>query len=84
MFRLCCILYKHLKELCLLELEAALLKELDPQLYAHLVTDSMESFTFCHRYRTSTSVYIFGTILYFNSLHMHMVVCVLITCCSSF
>uniref|UniRef100_A0A3B4Y7V7 Si:dkey-238d18.4 n=1 Tax=Seriola lalandi dorsalis TaxID=1841481 RepID=A0A3B4Y7V7_SERLL len=29
-------------------LEAALLKELDPQLYAHLVTDSMESFTFCH------------------------------------
>lgn len=35
--------------LCLLELEAALLKELDPQLYTHLVTDSMESFTFCHR-----------------------------------
>lgn len=33
-----------------LELEAALLKELDPQLYAHLVTDSMESFAFCHRY----------------------------------
>ncbi|XP_049903634.1 uncharacterized protein si:dkey-238d18.4 isoform X2 [Epinephelus moara] len=32
------------------ELEAALLKELDPQLYAHLVTDSMESFTFCHRW----------------------------------
>lgn len=33
-----------------LELEAALLKELDPQLYAHLVTDGMESFAFCHRY----------------------------------
>lgn len=32
------------------ELEAALLKELDPQLYAHLVTDGMESFAFCHRY----------------------------------
>uniref|UniRef100_A0A8D3CD05 Si:dkey-238d18.4 n=1 Tax=Scophthalmus maximus TaxID=52904 RepID=A0A8D3CD05_SCOMX len=33
-----------------IEVEAALLKELDPQLYAHLVTDSMESFTFCHRW----------------------------------
>ncbi|CAB1416817.1 unnamed protein product [Pleuronectes platessa] len=33
-----------------IELEAALLKELDPQLYTHLVTDSMESFTFCHRW----------------------------------
>ncbi|CAK6960439.1 TBC1 domain family member 15 [Scomber scombrus] len=33
-----------------IELEAALLKELDPQLHAHLVTDSMESFTFCHRW----------------------------------
>ncbi|XP_034731314.1 TBC1 domain family member 15 [Etheostoma cragini] len=33
-----------------IELEAALLKELDPQLYSHLVTDSMESFTFCHRW----------------------------------
>lgn len=33
-----------------LELEAALLKELDFELYAHLVTDSMESFAFCHRY----------------------------------
>ncbi|XP_054639220.1 TBC1 domain family member 15 isoform X1 [Dunckerocampus dactyliophorus] len=31
-------------------LEAALLKELDPQLHGHLVTDSMESFTFCHRW----------------------------------
>ena len=43
---------KHKKNSCVycpLELEAALLKELDPQLYAHLVTDSMESFTFCHR-----------------------------------
>ncbi|XP_038568453.1 TBC1 domain family member 15 [Micropterus salmoides] len=33
-----------------IELEAALLKELDPQLYAHLVSDNMESFTFCHRW----------------------------------
>ncbi|KAK2844407.1 hypothetical protein Q5P01_011066 [Channa striata] len=33
-----------------IELEAALLNELDPQLYAHLVTDNMESFTFCHRW----------------------------------
>ncbi|XP_010745870.2 TBC1 domain family member 15 [Larimichthys crocea] len=33
-----------------IELEAALLKELDPPLYAHLVTDNMESFTFCHRW----------------------------------
>ncbi|KAM9806680.1 TBC1 domain family member 15 isoform X1 [Syngnathus typhle] len=33
-----------------IELEAALLKELDPQLHVHLVTDSMESFTFCHRW----------------------------------
>ncbi|XP_029929256.1 uncharacterized protein LOC115374451 isoform X2 [Myripristis murdjan] len=32
------------------ELEAALLKELDPQLHAHLATDNMESFTFCHRW----------------------------------
>lgn len=32
------------------ELEAALLKELDSQLYAHLVTDGMENFAFCHRY----------------------------------
>uniref|UniRef100_A0A3P8V2B9 Si:dkey-238d18.4 n=1 Tax=Cynoglossus semilaevis TaxID=244447 RepID=A0A3P8V2B9_CYNSE len=29
-------------------LEAALLKVLDPELYAHLATDSMENFTFCH------------------------------------
>uniref|UniRef100_A0A3B5L4L1 Si:dkey-238d18.4 n=1 Tax=Xiphophorus couchianus TaxID=32473 RepID=A0A3B5L4L1_9TELE len=29
-------------------LEADLLKELDPPLYAHLVKDNMESFTFCH------------------------------------
>ncbi|KAJ4931049.1 hypothetical protein JOQ06_025349 [Pogonophryne albipinna] len=33
-----------------IELEAALLKELDPSLYAHLVSDSVESFTFCHRW----------------------------------
>ncbi|KAM4601219.1 TBC1 domain family member 15 isoform 2-T2 [Polymixia lowei] len=32
------------------ELEAALLRELDPQLHAHLVTESMESFAFCHRW----------------------------------
>ncbi|KAF6739673.1 TBC1 domain family member 25 [Oryzias melastigma] len=33
-----------------IELEAALLKELDPPLYAHLAKDNMESFTFCHRW----------------------------------
>ncbi|XP_035988118.1 TBC1 domain family member 15 isoform X1 [Fundulus heteroclitus] len=33
-----------------IELEAALLKELDPPLYTHLVKDNMESFTFCHRW----------------------------------
>ncbi|XP_056300827.1 TBC1 domain family member 15 [Pseudoliparis swirei] len=33
-----------------IELEAALLKELDPHLYAHLVTDGMKGFTFCHRW----------------------------------
>lgn len=33
-----------------IELEAALLKELDPQLHTHLVTDSMEGFAFCHRW----------------------------------
>ncbi|XP_030606436.1 TBC1 domain family member 15 isoform X2 [Archocentrus centrarchus] len=33
-----------------IELEAALLKELDPPLYAHLVKDNMERFTFCHRW----------------------------------
>ncbi|XP_069552351.1 TBC1 domain family member 15 isoform X1 [Brachyistius frenatus] len=33
-----------------IELEAALLKELDPGLYAHLVEDNMERFTFCHRW----------------------------------
>lgn len=33
-----------------IELEAALLKELDPLLYSHLIRDSMESFTFCHRW----------------------------------
>lgn len=32
------------------ELEAALLKELDPHLHAHLVTDNMDRLTFCHRY----------------------------------
>ncbi|XP_029958667.1 TBC1 domain family member 15 [Salarias fasciatus] len=33
-----------------IELEAALLKELDPPLYSHLASDSLESFTFCHRW----------------------------------
>lgn len=33
-----------------MELEAALLKELDPQLHSHLVTDNMERLTFCHRW----------------------------------
>ncbi|XP_031432626.1 TBC1 domain family member 15 isoform X3 [Clupea harengus] len=33
-----------------IELEAALLKELDPLLHAHLVTDNMDRFTFCHRW----------------------------------
>ncbi|XP_072572523.1 TBC1 domain family member 15 isoform X1 [Paramormyrops kingsleyae] len=33
-----------------IELEAELLKELDPQLHAHLVTDSMDKLTFCHRW----------------------------------
>lgn len=42
--------YNTLKMFYHLELEAALLKELDPQLYTHLVTDGMESFAFCHRY----------------------------------
>ncbi|MFT7800653.1 TBC1 domain family member 15-like [Arapaima gigas] len=32
-----------------IELEAALLKELDPQLHAHLVTDNLDRLTFCHR-----------------------------------
>ncbi len=31
---------------CFSELEAALLKELDPQLHSHLVTDNMEKITF--------------------------------------
>ncbi|XP_028835409.1 TBC1 domain family member 15 isoform X2 [Denticeps clupeoides] len=33
-----------------MELEAALLKELDPQLHAHLVTDNMDRLSFCHRW----------------------------------
>ncbi|KAK0131955.1 TBC1 domain family member 25 [Merluccius polli] len=35
---------------CVAELAAALLRELDPQLHDHLVTEGMESFTFCHRW----------------------------------
>ncbi|CAL8248710.1 unnamed protein product [Lota lota] len=33
-----------------IELAAALLRELDPQLHDHLVTEGKESFTFCHRW----------------------------------
>ncbi|KAG7469191.1 hypothetical protein MATL_G00126320 [Megalops atlanticus] len=33
-----------------IELEAELLKELDPQLHAHLVTDNMDRLAFCHRW----------------------------------
>ncbi|KAF7700236.1 hypothetical protein HF521_003194 [Silurus meridionalis] len=33
-----------------IELEAALLKELDPHLHAHLVKDNLDSLTFCHRW----------------------------------
>lgn len=33
-----------------MELEAALLKELDPQLHAHLVTDNFDRLMFCHRW----------------------------------
>lgn len=35
--------------ICFSELEAALLKELDHQLHAHLVTESLDRLTFCHR-----------------------------------
>lgn len=50
---------------CFSELEAALLKELDPQLHAHLVTDNMEKITFCHRW---VSIFFFFFLL-FQSLH---------------
>ncbi|XP_051521980.1 TBC1 domain family member 15-like isoform X1 [Myxocyprinus asiaticus] len=33
-----------------MELEAALLKELDPKLHSHLVTDNMDRLAFCHRW----------------------------------
>ncbi|KAJ8005304.1 hypothetical protein DPEC_G00145240 [Dallia pectoralis] len=51
-----CYMEKFSKDFCAdglhrkIELEAALLKELDPQLHRHLITDNMESFTFCHRW----------------------------------
>lgn len=50
---------------CFSELEAALLKELDPQLHSHLVTDNMEKITFCHRW---VSI-LFLFFLLFQSLH---------------
>lgn len=51
---------------CLSELEAALLKELDPQLHSHLVTDSMERLTFCHRF---VSVSLFALSFSFSFCH---------------
>lgn len=48
---------------CLSELEAALLKELDPQLHSHLVTDNMEKLTFCHR---CVSVFFFALLLFLS------------------
>lgn len=47
---------------CFSELEAALLKELDPQLHSHLVTDNMEKISFCHRW-------VFFFFFLFRSLH---------------
>ncbi|TSN03404.1 Myelin-associated glycoprotein [Bagarius yarrelli] len=52
----CCYMEKFSRDFCAdglhrkIELEAALLKELDPHLYAHLVIDNMERLTFCHRW----------------------------------
>ncbi|XP_073673539.1 uncharacterized protein [Garra rufa] len=52
----CCYMEKFSKDFCAdglyrkMELEAALLKELDPQLHSHLVTENMEKITFCHRW----------------------------------
>ncbi|XP_051966333.1 TBC1 domain family member 15-like [Xyrauchen texanus] len=51
-----CYMEKFSKDFCAdglyrkMKLEAALLKELDPQLHSHLVTDSMDRFSFCHRW----------------------------------
>ncbi|XP_051535107.1 TBC1 domain family member 15-like isoform X2 [Myxocyprinus asiaticus] len=51
-----CYMEKFSKDFCAdglyrkMELEAALLKELDPQLHSHLVTDNMDRLTFCHRW----------------------------------
>ncbi|XP_060800237.1 TBC1 domain family member 25 isoform X2 [Neoarius graeffei] len=52
----CCYMQKFSRDFCAdglhrkIELEAALLKELDPHLHAHLVSDSMDRLTFCHRW----------------------------------
>ncbi|MCJ8740268.1 hypothetical protein PDJAM_G00056980 [Pangasius djambal] len=52
----CCYMEKFSRDFCAdglhrkIELEAALLKELDPHLHAHLVTDNMDRLTFCHRW----------------------------------
>ncbi|XP_056612973.1 TBC1 domain family member 15 isoform X2 [Triplophysa dalaica] len=51
-----CYMEKFSKDFCAdglyrkMELEAALLKELDHQLHAHLVTESLDRLTFCHRW----------------------------------
>ncbi|GAA6102942.1 TBC1 domain family member 25 isoform X1 [Tachysurus ichikawai] len=52
----CCYMEKFSRDFCAdglyrkIELEAALLKELDPHLHAHLVTDNTNRLTFCHRW----------------------------------
>ncbi|KPP60600.1 hypothetical protein Z043_121387, partial [Scleropages formosus] len=51
-----CYMEKFYRDFCAdglhrkIELEAELLKELDPPLYVHLVTDNMDRLTFCHRW----------------------------------
>ncbi|XP_026852284.2 GTPase-activating protein GYP7 [Electrophorus electricus] len=51
-----CYMEKFSKDFCAeglhrkIELEAALLKELDPLLHSHLVTESMDRLMFCHRW----------------------------------
>ncbi|XP_058269912.1 TBC1 domain family member 15 isoform X2 [Hemibagrus wyckioides] len=52
----CCYMEKFSRDFCAdglhrkIELEAALLKELDPHLHAHLVIDNTDRLTFCHRW----------------------------------
>ncbi|KAM9469135.1 TBC1 domain family member 15 [Clarias gariepinus] len=52
----CCYMEKFSRDFCAdglhrkIELEAALLKELDPHLHAHIITDNMDKLTFCHRW----------------------------------